>query len=131
VLFRSLEGEQIARIADTLVARGIDAVIATNTTVARDAVAGLPHCGEAGGLSGGPLRARATQVVRELAAHLRGALPIIAVGGILEGQDAVEKIQAGASLVQLYTGLIYRGPVLIQECRSALERLRKTAAPVR
>jgi len=115
-----LRQEQIVRIADSLVAHGIDAVIATNTTVARDAVVGLPHATEPGGLSGRPLRRRSTQVVQELSDHLQGALPIIAVGGILEGGDAVEKIRAGASLVQLYTGLIYRGPALVQECRQAL-----------
>ncbi|SPE36179.1 dihydro-orotate oxidase, FMN-linked [Burkholderiales bacterium] len=126
-----LESEQLVRIADTLVARGIDAVIATNTTIAREAVAGLPHCGEVGGLSGRPLRAHATQVVRELAAHLQGALPIIAVGGIVDARDAVEKIQAGASLVQLYTGLVYRGPALIQECRQALAHLQKEGPEAR
>lgn len=115
-----LADEQITRIADALVALGIDAVIATNTTVARESVAGLEHGTEAGGLSGRPLHARATAVVRTLAGHLQGALPIIAVGGIVSAQDAVDKLAAGASLVQVYTGLIYRGPVLVQECREAL-----------
>jgi len=118
-----LEREQIVRIADALVAHGLDAVVATNTTIARESVAGLPHAEEAGGLSGRPLRWRATQVVQQLASHLQGALPIIAVGGILKGEDAVEKIRAGASLVQLYTGLIYRGPALVAECREAIARL--------
>jgi dihydroorotate dehydrogenase len=103
-------------------------VIATNTTVAREAVAGLPNGQQAGGLSGRPLCARSTQVVRTLAQHLQGALPIIGVGGILCGADAVEKLRAGASLVQLYTGLVYRGPGLIAECRRALAGYRKTAA---
>jgi dihydroorotate dehydrogenase len=120
-----LADEQIVRIADALVAHGIDAVIATNTTTARDAVAGLPHATEAGGLSGAPLFARSTQVVRLLAAHLQGALPIIGVGGILSGSDAVEKIRAGATLVQLYTGLVYRGPALVGECRQALARAQR------
>jgi dihydroorotate dehydrogenase len=120
-----LDDGQLPRVADTLVELGMDAVIATNTTVARDAVAGLAHAGEPGGLSGRPLFARATEVVRLLAAHLQGALPIIAVGGILSGSDAAEKIRAGASLVQLYTGLIYRGPVLVGECRAALAGLRR------
>jgi len=97
-------------------------VIATNTTVARDAVTGLPHGAQAGGLSGRPLFARSTEVVRRLAAHLQGALPIIAVGGILSGADAAEKIAAGAALVQFYTGLIYRGPGLVAECRDAISR---------
>jgi len=115
-----LDDDALPRIADTLVAHGIDAVIATNTTVARDAVQGLPHADEAGGLSGAPVRARATEVVGLLHRHLRGALPIIGVGGIMDGAAAVEKIAAGASLVQIYTGLIYRGPALVGECRRAL-----------
>jgi len=115
-----LDDAALPRLADTLVARGIDAVIATNTTLARTAVAGLPQAAEAGGLSGRPLRARATEVVRRLAQHLQGALPIIAVGGIVDAQDAVEKVEAGASLVQIYTGLIYQGPALVAQCRSAL-----------
>ncbi len=115
-----LDDAALPRLADTLVAHGIDAVIATNTTIDRAAVAGLAHAGEAGGLSGRPLRERATAVVRLLAAHLQGALPIIAVGGILDPQDAVEKIAAGARLVQIYTGLIYRGPALVMQCRAAL-----------
>lgn len=118
-----LDDAQIPRIADTLHAFGIDAVIATNTTVQRDGVASRRHAGEAGGLSGRPLRARATEVVERLARHLRGALPIIAVGGILDAQDAVEKFRAGASLVQLYTGLVYRGPALVVQCREALARM--------
>jgi dihydroorotate dehydrogenase len=122
-----LEDDALRRIADTLVAQGIDGVIATNTTIAREAVAGLPHAGEAGGLSGRPLFERATAVVRVLAGHLQGALPIIAVGGICSGADAAEKIRAGASLVQLYTGLIYRGPALVGECREAIARLRAPA----
>jgi dihydroorotate dehydrogenase len=122
-----LEDEQLLRIADTLVELGIDAVIATNTTVSREAVAGLPHANEAGGLSGRPLFERATQAVRVLARHLQGALPIIAVGGILSGEDAAEKIRAGASLVQLYTGLIYRGPSLVAECRESIAALRRAA----
>jgi dihydroorotate dehydrogenase len=119
-----LEDGQLLRIADTLVALGIDGVIATNTTIARAAVAGQPHAGEAGGLSGRPLFERATAVVRVLAGHLQGALPIIAVGGICNGADAAEKIRAGAALVQLYTGLIYRGPALVGECRAAIAGLR-------
>ncbi len=115
-----LEEAQLLRIADALVAHRVDGVIATNTTIAREAVAGLAHASEAGGLSGRPLRQRSTQVVARLAQHLRGALPIIAVGGILEARDALEKVRVGASLVQIYTGLIYRGPALVEECRTAL-----------
>lgn len=106
----------IDRIAKLLVKHRMDAVIATNTTLARDAVEGLPHASEAGGLSGRPLRERSTKVVARLARSLDGALPIIGVGGILSGEDAREKIDAGAALVQLYTGLIYRGPELVAEC---------------
>jgi len=122
-----LEDAELPRIADALVAHEVDAVIATNTTVARDGVAGLPHAEEAGGLSGAPLAARSTAVVRRLARHLKGALPIIGVGGILSGDDAVAKIEAGASLVQLYTGIIYRGPALVGECRRAILRHREQA----
>jgi dihydroorotate dehydrogenase len=97
-------------------------VIATNTTIGRDGVTGLPHADEGGGLSGAPLRARSTAVVATLAKALDGALPIIGVGGILSGDDAREKIAAGAALVQIYTGLIYRGPALVAECVRALAR---------
>ena len=110
----------LAGIAKVLVRHGVDGVVATNTTVARDAVKGLRHADEAGGLSGRPLRAQATEVIRALAKTLDGALPIIGVGGILSGADAKEKIDAGATLVQLYTGLIYRGPGLVAECGRAL-----------
>ncbi|MFN3749741.1 MAG: quinone-dependent dihydroorotate dehydrogenase [Thiobacillus sp.] len=115
-----LDDVQIAAIAALVLMHRIDAVIATNTTLARDAVAGLPNADEAGGLSGVPVRAASTRVVRELARHLRHEVPIIGVGGILSGADAREKIDAGASLVQLYTGLIYRGPALVRECVRAL-----------
>jgi dihydroorotate dehydrogenase len=104
-------------------------VIATNTTVSRDAVAELPDGQQAGGLSGRPLFARSTEVVAALAQHLQGALPIIGVGGIFSGADAVEKLRAGAVLVQLYTGLVYRGPGLVAECRRAIADWRKAASP--
>ncbi|MCB5186595.1 quinone-dependent dihydroorotate dehydrogenase [Methylobacillus caricis] len=113
-----LDAIQIADIAGLLMQYRFDGVIATNTTLSRDEVQGLPHAEEAGGLSGAPVRERSTAVIRALAGHLAGALPIIGVGGILSGDDAVAKIEAGASLVQLYSGLVYRGPVLIDEvCR--------------
>jgi dihydroorotate dehydrogenase len=115
-----LDDGQLAAIAALLMRHCIDAVIATNTTLARDAVAGLPHAQESGGLSGAPVRAASTRVIRALAHHLRNALPIIGVGGILGGADAREKIAAGATLVQLYSGLIYRGPALVRECIGAL-----------
>ncbi|HXH03289.1 MAG TPA: quinone-dependent dihydroorotate dehydrogenase [Candidatus Competibacteraceae bacterium] len=112
----------IPLVAQALLRHGIDGVIATNTTFSRDGVRGLPHAEEAGGLSGRPLTARATAVVRILARELQGTLPIIAAGGIMSGADAVAKIEAGASLVQLYTGLIYRGPRLVCEVAEALAR---------
>jgi dihydroorotate dehydrogenase len=117
-----LDDAQIAAIAALLMMHRIDAVIATNTTIARDAVAGLPNAEETGGLSGAPVRAASTRVIRELARHLQNEVPIIGVGGILSGADAQEKIAAGASLVQLYSGLIYRGPELVRECVEALSR---------
>jgi dihydroorotate dehydrogenase len=111
-----LEDVAIDGIARLCVRHRIDAVIATNTTVARTGVEGLPHASEAGGLSGAPLRARATAVVRQLARTLDGALPVIGAGGVMCGADAKEKLDAGATLVQLYTGLVYRGPALVAEC---------------
>lgn len=98
----------------------MDAVIATNTTIGREGVEGSALSQEAGGLSGAPVRNLSTQAIQMLAAELNGALPIIGVGGITEGFDAVEKIEAGASLVQLYTGFIYSGPQLVRECAEAI-----------
>jgi dihydroorotate dehydrogenase len=115
-----LDDEAVHAIARLLTRHRIDGVIATNTTLARDGVAGLPHASEAGGLSGAPLRERATAVLRTLAHALDGALPIIGVGGIMSAEDAREKVAAGATLVQLYTGLVYRGPQLVAECTRAL-----------
>jgi dihydroorotate dehydrogenase len=115
-----LDRLQIETIAASLTRHAVDAVIATNTTVTRSGIGGHPHEHEAGGLSGAPLKARATYVVRQLVHALAGKLPVIGVGGIMTGADAREKIAAGASLVQLYTGLVYRGPALVRECVSAL-----------
>ena len=115
-----LDESEIDAIARLVEKHAIDAVIATNTTVARDGVATLPHGDESGGLSGAPLREKATRVVASLARSLDGAVPVIGVGGILTGADAREKLDAGASLVQLYTGLIYKGPALVAECVNAL-----------
>jgi len=115
-----LDRPKIESIAATLLRHAIDAVIATNTTVTREGVAGLPHEHEAGGLSGAPLTARATTVARQLAQALGGKLPVIGVGGIMSGADARARIAAGASLIQLYTGLVYRGPALVRECVAAL-----------
>ncbi|MEO8345563.1 MAG: quinone-dependent dihydroorotate dehydrogenase [Betaproteobacteria bacterium] len=117
-----LSDDGVRGVARLLAKHRCDGVIATNTTIARDAVAGEPHAQEAGGLSGGPVRERSTAVIRVLARALDGALPIIGVGGIFSGEDAREKVAAGASLVQIYTGLIYRGPDLVAECVKALDR---------
>ncbi len=115
-----IEGEQIAQIARLLMLHQIDGVIATNTTLSREGVENLPYGNETGGLSGAPVREKSTRVIRQLDNHLQGALPIIGAGGILNGADAVEKIEAGAALVQIYSGLIYRGPRLISECVAAI-----------
>ncbi len=115
-----VDHEQIRIIAGALLRHHMDGVIATNTTVARSAVAGLPHAEETGGLSGQPVFEPSNLVIRRLKAELGNALPIIGVGGILSGADAQAKIEAGATLVQLYTGLIYRGPALVRECAAAL-----------
>lgn len=115
-----LDAEQIKTIADALLRHAIDGVIASNTTITRDAVKGLAHAEEAGGLSGAPVRELSNRVIAALHRELGGAIPIIGVGGILRGDDAKAKIDAGASLVQLYTGLIYRGPALVRECARAL-----------
>ena len=115
-----LTDDEIASIARLLVQQRIDAAIAGNTTVSRQGVEHLPHASEQGGLSGAPLTVRATSVLRTLAIALAGALPIIGVGGVMSGDDAREKLRAGAKLVQIYTGLIYRGPELIAECVRAL-----------
>ena len=115
-----LDAEQIKTIAAALLRHKIDGVIATNTTLARDAVKGMPHAEEAGGLSGAPVLALSNQVIRGLKSELGSAIPIIGVGGIFSGADAQAKIAAGASLIQLYTGLVYRGPALVRECAAAL-----------
>ena len=114
-----LEFEQINEIADLLMQHNIDGVIATNTTLDRDSVQGIEHAEEAGGLSGAPVRKKSTLVIQQLSQRLQGAVPIIGVGGILSGADAAEKIAAGANLVQVYSGLIYKGPKLIHDiCKS-------------
>ena len=119
-----LDETQVRAIAEALRQHGIEGVIATNTTLSREAVQGLPHAEEAGGLSGAPVREASTRVVRQLRAALGAGFPIIGVGGILSGRDAAEKIEAGADLVQIYTGLIYRGPALVDEAARALRALR-------
>ncbi|MFC3339929.1 quinone-dependent dihydroorotate dehydrogenase [Paracandidimonas soli] len=111
---------QIDAIAEVLVRHEIDGVIATNTTLSRDAVQGLPHADEAGGLSGPPVHTLSLAVIERLRAQLGPDYPIVGVGGIASGRQAREKIAAGANAVQVYTGLIYRGPALVTECVQAL-----------
>jgi dihydroorotate dehydrogenase len=116
-----LDETQVGVIAATLQKNGIDGVIATNTTIARDAVQGLPHASEAGGLSGGPVLQASNRVIAQLRAALGPGYPIIGVGGVMSGADARSKREAGADLVQIYTGLIYRGPELVKEAALALK----------
>jgi dihydroorotate dehydrogenase len=114
-----LEEAHIAAIADALRRHRIDGVIATNTTLSRQGVGGLAHGDETGGLSGEPLFEKSTAVLRTLARALTGEVPIIAAGGVVDGAKAKAKLDAGAALVQLYTGLIFRGPELVKECVAA------------
>lgn len=115
--------EEVAMVAESLKTYEIDGVIATNTTLSREGVEDSPVHHEAGGLSGAPVRNKSTRVIRLLSKELSGALPIIGVGGITEGFDAAEKIEAGASLVQIYSGFIYKGPSLIGDSVRAIQAL--------
>ncbi|MCS2609053.1 quinone-dependent dihydroorotate dehydrogenase [Halomonas dongshanensis] len=115
-----MDADEVALMAQSIERNRLDGVIATNTTVARESVAGHPHADEAGGLSGRPVFAASNAVIRGLREHLP-TLPIIGVGGIDSGEAAQAKIKAGADLVQLYSGLIYRGPALVGECARALK----------
>ena len=115
-----LDEAQVKVIAATLRNNGIDGVIATNTTIGRDAVKGLKHAEETGGLSGRPVFEASNRVIAQLRAELGAGYPIIGVGGVLSGADAQAKLRAGADLVQVYTGLIYRGPALAGECARAM-----------
>lgn len=117
-----LDETQVKLIAGTLRRTGVDGVIATNTTIARDAVQGLPHANETGGLSGKPVFEASNRVIAALRAELGSGYPIIGVGGVMSGADARAKRDAGADLVQIYTGLIYKGPDLVRECAQALSR---------
>jgi dihydroorotate dehydrogenase len=107
---------ELDAIADVALASGIDGLICTNTTIDRASVAGQRHAGESGGLSGKPLFEKSTAVLRGMARRLDGKISLIGVGGIVGGADAAAKIEAGASVVQFYTGRVYRGPTLIGEC---------------
>ena len=122
-----LDEAQVGVIAATLQRHGMDGVIATNTTISRDAVKGMPHAEETGGLSGAPVREASNRVIRLLRAALGRDFPIIGVGGIMSGADAVTKIEAGANIVQIYTGLIYRGPDIVNEAARALRAMRQKA----
>ena len=118
-----MSDEETVEVARALVETGMDGVIATNTTLSRAGVDGLQFADQAGGLSGAPLLEQSTHVVKVLAGELAGRLPIIAAGGITEGRHAAEKIAAGASLVQIYSGFIYRGPALITQAVDAIAAL--------
>jgi dihydroorotate dehydrogenase len=110
-----LSAEELIQVADSLVRHNIDGVIATNTTLDRSLVQGMKNCDEAGGLSGRPVQLKSTEIIRALSAELNGRLPIIGVGGIDSVIAAREKMAAGASLVQIYSGFIFKGPPLIKE----------------
>ncbi len=118
-----LADAELDAIAEVLLAADIDGLICTNTTVARDMVAGARHADEAGGLSGKPLLAKANAVLGGMARRLRGKIPLVGVGGIVDGNDAASKIAAGASLVQFYTGMVFRGPALIAESVEAIRSM--------
>jgi dihydroorotate dehydrogenase len=124
-----LDEAQVDVIAATLRRHGMDGGIATNTTIARDKVKGLPHAEEAGGLSGAPVLEASNRVIAQLRAALGSGFPIIGVGGILGAQDALSKLRAGADVVQVYTGLIYRGPALVDEIARAFVQERNTRHP--
>ena len=116
-----LDAAQIDVIAATLIRHKMDGVVATNTTLSREAVKGLPHCDEAGGLSGAPVLQASNQVIRQLRAALGKDFPIIGVGGVMSAADALSKIEAGADVVQIYTGLIYKGPDLVKDAALAIK----------
>ena len=116
-----LQDEQVTVIAATLQRHGMDGVIATNTTISRDAVKGLRHAEETGGLSGAPVYEASNRVIAQLRAALGQGFPIIGVGGILSAEDAVGKIRAGADVVQIYTGLVYQGPALVVQAARAIK----------
>ncbi len=120
-----LSDTELDAIAEVLLRTGIDGVICTNTTIDHAAVADDPHGGETGGLSGKPLFERSTAVLAGMHKRLQGRIPLIGVGGILDGSDAAEKLYSGASLVQIYSGLIYRGPQLVAECVNEIRRQRE------
>lgn len=113
---------QIKELSRVFLDEGLDGLIATNTTLSREGVESHRWSEQAGGLSGAPLTEKSTKIIKAFSAELGGNIPIIGVGGIMNGQDAVEKIKAGASLVQLYTGFIYNGPSLITDCVNEMKK---------
>ncbi|WP_445117059.1 quinone-dependent dihydroorotate dehydrogenase [Acinetobacter sp. WZC-1] len=115
-----LTGQDIEFIASQLIQFNIDGLIVTNTTLSREGVENLPFADESGGLSGAPVFEKSTWCLAEFSQHLKGTVPLIGVGGILSGEQAAAKQQAGASLVQLYSGMIYTGPELIKDCVNAM-----------
>ncbi|MDB5885012.1 MAG: dihydroorotate oxidase [Polaromonas sp.] len=119
-----LDEAQVEVIAATLLRHAMDGVVATNTTLSRDAVKGLRHAEQAGGLSGAPVLAASNRVIAQLRAALGKGFPIIGVGGVMSGADAVSKIKAGADVVQIYTGLIYKGPALVAEAANSIKNSR-------
>ncbi|MDX2480762.1 MAG: quinone-dependent dihydroorotate dehydrogenase, partial [Desulfuromusa sp.] len=121
-----LEDEQIPRMAEIVIQNEFDGLIATNTTISRDAVKGMRHPDEQGGLSGAPVKEMANHVLAEFRAHLPPEIALIGTGGITDGEDAAEKIQLGADLVQFYTGFVYKGPDLVGDCLKAIEAQRST-----
>ena len=117
-----LEDDALPLIAEVVARHRMDAVIATNTTIGREGVEGMKHADETGGLSGAPLKEKADRVLGELRKLLPKEIALIGVGGITRGQDAVDKLDLGADLVQFYTGMVYRGPELVSECLQAIAR---------
>jgi dihydroorotate dehydrogenase len=117
-----LDEAQVAVIAATLKRHGMDGVVATNTTLSREAVKGLPHAEETGGLSGAPVLAMSNRIITQLRSALGKDYPIIGVGGVLSAEDAVSKIRAGADVVQIYTGLIYKGPALVKQAANLIKQ---------
>lgn len=122
-----LAESELDAIAEVLLSTGIDGIICSNTTIDRESVASYTHGAEAGGLSGKPLFARSTAVLAGMSKRLQGRIPLVGVGGILDGSEAAEKMAAGAALVQIYSGLIYRGPHLVNECVDEIRRQREEA----
>ena len=118
-----LDEAQVSVIAATLQRHGMDGVVATNTTISREAVKGMPHASEMGGLSGAPVLESSNQVIRQLRSALGSRFPIIGVGGIMSAEDALSKVRAGADVVQIYTGLIYEGPALVAKAARAIKAM--------